>query len=217
MHRLLRRHINQIRNVFANRVLAIFVEGRRKPNCSAIRQRTKAGVEMIKARIDKLHRNHETTEHLRDSAVGFDVGSEFVTAKKHIAREKRVAFALEIVVVRQPRNLVAVFFHPAREMRRFAGAFFMPKIAWNKLFSYSQSGIGGKDHVRQFRLWRDQFDLTIEPGKRGLQTGPLILRERGFGAAGPTHPGINLVLDAVIIRRAQQKLAHKIDSYLSPS
>ena len=81
----------------------------------------------------------------------FDVGAEFITAKKRIASEKCVAFALEIIIIGQPRNLIAAVFHPTGEMRRFSGALFVPKIARNELLADSEAGIGGKNHVRQFR------------------------------------------------------------------
>ena len=147
----------------------------------------------------------------------FDVGAEFVTAKKCIASEKCVAFALEIVIIGQPGNLEAVFFHPAGEMRCFAGALLVPKVAWDNLFADGKPGISGKNHVRQFRLRRDELNSAIEFGQRSLQAVPLLLRQRRFSAARPAHPRIDLVLDAVVIRRAKQELAHKIETYLSPS
>ena len=55
MHCLFRRDIDQIGDVFANCVLAVFVERGWKPKRAAIRGRTKTGVEMVKARIDKFH------------------------------------------------------------------------------------------------------------------------------------------------------------------
>src|SRR5712664_298701 len=202
--------------MFANRVLTVFVEGSGKPHCCAIRKRAKASIEMVESRIDKLHRNNEAAEHFSDSAMRFDVGAELVTAKKCIASEKRVAFAFEIVIIWQPRNLVAAFFHPAGKMRRFASALFVPEITRNELLADSEAGIGGKNHIRQLGLRRDELDSAIQFGQRCVQTAPLRLRERRFSAARAAHPGINFVLDAVVIRRAKQELAHKIDSYLSP-
>src|ERR1700736_3215332 len=98
VHRLVRYDVDQIGNVFANGVLTVFVEGSGKPKSRAVGQRTKTSVEMIKARIDQFHRDDETAEHLRDGAMRFDVGTEFVTAKKCVADEKCVAFAFEIVI-----------------------------------------------------------------------------------------------------------------------
>ena len=83
---------------------------------------------MIKARIDQLDRDDETTQNVGDGAMRIDVGAKFVSAKKRVPREERIAFTFEIQILRQPDHFVAVFLHPAREMRRFAGAFFVPEI-----------------------------------------------------------------------------------------
>src|SRR6202023_1326585 len=147
----------------------------------------------------------------------FDVGTELVTAKKCVAGEKRVAFTFEIVIIGQPGDLEAAFFHPAGKMRRFAGALFVPKVAWDKLFPDSESGVGCKNHVRQVWLRRDELNFVIQFGKGRVQTAPLLLRDRCFGPARAAHPRIDFVLDAVVIRWAKQELAHKIDNYLSRS
>ena len=54
-----------------------------------------------------------------------NVRAEFVAAKKCVAAEKRVTLALKEEIARQPLHFIAVFFHPLREKRRFAGAFFV--------------------------------------------------------------------------------------------
>src|SRR5438270_5357199 len=102
-------------------------------------------------------------------------------------------------------------------MRSFAGAFFVAKITRNKLFPHCEAGISGKHHVWQFRLRRNELDPRIEFRKLRVQTFTLLSRERRLGAASAAHPGINLVLDAVVIRRAKKQLTHKIDNYLSRS
>src|SRR3984893_9104379 len=168
---------------------------------------------MIKARIDKLDRDDETSEHVCDCSVGIDVGTKFVPAKKHVAAEERIAFALEIMIFRQPGNFVTVFLHPTRKMRRFAGALLVAKIARNKFLSDSEAGVGRENHVGQIGLRRDQLDFAIQLGQRGVQIFPLFLRNGCFSAAGATHPWVNLVLDAVMVRRAKEKLAHKVDNY----
>ena len=55
MHCLVRYDVDQIRNVFANGVLSVFVERRWKPNRRAVGERTKTSIEMVKAWIDKFH------------------------------------------------------------------------------------------------------------------------------------------------------------------
>ena len=53
-------HIDQIAQMIPNCALSVFIERRRKPNCPAIRQRTKTGIDVIKARIDQFDRDNKT-------------------------------------------------------------------------------------------------------------------------------------------------------------
>ena len=147
--------------MIANGALAVFIKRRREPDRAAIRQRTKASVEMIKARIDQLDRDDETAENVRDRAMRIDVGAEFVSAKKRVAarRARRLLLRNKDSSGNQI-NFVAVLFHPTREMRRFAGPFLWRKLLGIKFLADGESGVGGKDHVGQFRLRRDQLDLA---------------------------------------------------------
>ena len=90
----------------------------------------------------------------------------------------------------------------------FAGAFFVAEITGDESAANRQPGVGGEDHVRQSRLRRNQMNLAIQFGKRRVQLFPLLLDDRRFGAAGDAHPGIDLVLDPVVIRRTKKQLAH---------
>src|SRR5262245_44682339 len=51
--------------------------------------------------------------------------------------------------------------------------------------------------------------------KRRVQSFPLLLNDRRFGAAGDVHPGIDLVLNAVVIRRTKKQLTHRIENLLA--
>ena len=46
-------------------------------------------------------------------------------------------------------------------------------------------------------------DILRNPARFYRMPGD-VLRDRHFGGVGDTHPGIDLVLDAVVIRRAQK-------------
>src|ERR1700730_1863453 len=168
---------------------------------------------MIKARIDKLDRDDETSEHVCDCSVGIDVGTKFVPAKKHVAAAEPVPFAFEIMIFRQPGNFVTVFLHPASKMRCLPCALLVAKIARNKFLADGEAGIGRENHIGKFWMRRDQLDFAIEFGQRGVQVFPLFLRNGCLGAAGATHPWVNLVLDDVMVGRAKEKLAHRVDNY----
>src|SRR5437764_6039243 len=42
-----------------------------------------------------------------------------------------------------------------------------------------------------------------------MQFFPLLLRQGSIGAVGAAHPGIDLVLDTVVIGRTEEQFAHK--------
>ena len=52
-------------------------------------------------------------------------------------------------------------------------------------------------------------------GKPRVQLFPLLLDDRRFGAAGDAHPGIDLILDTVVIRRTKKQLAHRTGNLLT--
>ena len=137
---------------------------------------------MIKARIDKFNRDDQATQHVGDGAMRLDVGTEFVAAEKRIAAKERIAFAFEKKITRQPGHFVTVLFHPFREKRRFAGAFFVAKIARDKFLSDRESGVRGENHVGQLWLRRHQMNRGIQFQKRLVQTFPLLL---GDSASAP--------------------------------
>src|SRR5438876_11053202 len=144
-----------------------------------------------------------------------DIGTEFVTAKKNVAAEESIAFAFEVEIIRQPRGLVAVFFHPARKMRRFARALFVPEITGNEFATNREPRIGCENHIRKSTLRGDQMNLATQFRKRRVQFVPLLLCKGGLGAAGTAHPGIDLVFDSVIVRRTKEQLADKSDNLLA--
>jgi hypothetical protein len=138
-----------------------------------------------------------------------NIGAKFVAAKKGIAAKESVAFALEIKIFRQPIDFVTALFHPLRKERLLACPLLMAKIAGNEFTANRQPRIGREDHVGKSGLGRNQMDLAIQVRESGMQLFPLPLSQGRLGAAGAAHPGINLVLDTVVIRRTQKQLAHR--------
>src|SRR5436190_7497827 len=195
--------------MFADGALAVFVECSWKPNRRTIGQRTKAGIEMIKARIDKLDRDDKAAKHVCDGAMRLDVRTKLIPAKECVTAKESIALALEVKILWQPRDFVTVLFHPASEMRRFAGALFVPEIARDKLLSNSKPGVGRENHVGKFRLRRDQMNLALQFRQGRMQVLPLFLRQRGFRPPRAAHPGIDLVFNPVVIRWTKKQLAHK--------
>src|SRR5712691_8394747 len=155
MHRLFRQDIDQFGHMFADCALPVFIEGRGEPNGGPIWQRTKASVEMIEPRIDKLDRDNKTTKHVRNRPMRLNIGTKFVAAKERITAKERIAFAFEVEIIGQPGDFVTVFFHPAGKMRRFARALLVPEITWNEFATNRESRVGRENHVRKLWLRRD--------------------------------------------------------------
>src|SRR6476660_7909978 len=112
--------------MFSDCALPVFIECIWKPKRAAIGQRTKAGINVVKTRINQLNRNSKTTEHFRDGTVRLNVGTKFVTAKEHVLAKERVAFAFEVKFLRKPIDFIAVLLHPFGEKRLLSCAFFVP-------------------------------------------------------------------------------------------
>src|SRR4051794_27848433 len=117
---------------------------------------------MIKSRVDQLHRDCQTAEHGGDRRMRLNVRTEFVAAKERVAAEERVAFPLEIEILRQPLYFVAMLFHPFRKERLLAGAFFVTEIAGNEFTPNSKAGIRGENHVGKAALRRYQMNVGIQ-------------------------------------------------------
>src|SRR5215475_2664412 len=144
-----------------------------------------------------------------------NVRTKLVTAKQRIAAKKSVAFPFEIKIFWQPIYFITALFHPFREERLLAGALLMAKIAGDKFAANRQPGIGGENHIRKPGLRWNQMNLTVEVRETRVQLFPLLLRQNCLGAAGPVHPRIDLVLDAVVIGRTEKQFTHRTDNLVA--
>src|SRR5262249_54006562 len=133
-----------------------------EPKRNAIRQWAKAGIKMIKARINQLHGDSKRTEHFCYRAVRLNVGTKLVAAKKDVAAKERVAFAFEVKLLGKPTYFITALLHPFGKERLFTGALFVAEITGDEFATDSQSRIGGENHVGQSRLWRNQVDFAIQ-------------------------------------------------------
>ena len=95
-----------------------------------------------------------------------NIGAKFVAAKKRVAAKERVAFALEVKIVRQPMHFVAAFFHPVGKERLFTGAFFVAEITGDEFATNGQPGVRSENHIGKLGLWRNQMNLAMQFRKR---------------------------------------------------
>jgi len=96
---------------------------------------------------------------------------------------------------------------------RFADPLLVSKITRNKFFSDGEAGVGSENHIGKFWLRRNELDFAIELRQGRVQIFPLFLGNGRFRATSATHPWVDLVFDAVMVRRTKEQLAHKIDNY----
>src|SRR5437762_12684545 len=93
-------HVEELVNRSPNGELTVLVEGIWKPERASIRQRTKASIEMTKARVHQLDGYNQTAQQFADRAMRLDVAAELVSANESFAAKQWIAFALEIQIVR---------------------------------------------------------------------------------------------------------------------
>src|SRR6266702_501599 len=79
-----------------------------------------------------------------------NIRTKFVAAKKRVTSEKCIAFTFEVQMLGEPRDFVAVFFHPARKMRRFPRALLVPEITRNEFPTDREPCVGRENHVGSF-------------------------------------------------------------------
>src|SRR5207247_9876948 len=103
-----------------------------------------------------------SAKDIRQGAVRLNVGTKFVTAEERIAAKKRVAFALEIKIFRQPIHFITALFHPFREERLLTRALFMAKITRDEFATNRQSEIGRENHIGKSGLEGNEMNGAIE-------------------------------------------------------
>src|ERR1035441_3791545 len=143
-----------------------------------------------------------------------DVGAETVAAEQHLAAEQRIPFPFKQQPLRQAHHFVFVVEKPLLEMLLLAPALAEAKVTADELMAGHKAGVGREYHVRQLRLRRDEADLAAERLQRVMQGAPLRTSDHRLRLVGAIHPGVDFILDAVMVGRAQQQLAHEI-LYLS--
>ena len=130
-----------------------------------------------------------------------DVGSELVAAEKCVAAEQSVAFAFEVKSLRKPDDFVALFFHPCAK-KAPPGPFLVSKITGNKLLPTVSPALAVKTMSGKRGCGWTRKTLQPSLDKSLPQALPLSLGDGNFSAACPAHPGIDLVLDSIMIWRA---------------
>src|SRR5438874_1644841 len=138
-----------------------------------------------------------------------NIRTETVATEQNITTEQRVPFSFENQSLGQTHEFVTVLCEPLFELFLFNLPFLETKVAPDELLPDNQARIGRENHVRHFFARRDQLDLTAQRLKRLAELLPLSLRHRRQGILGAVHPRIDLVFNAVVVRRTEQYLSHE--------
>src|SRR5882724_12095062 len=141
LHCLLRRGFHQAAHMVANRPLAVLVESAWIPQRAAIRQRTKAGVEVIEPVLNQFDGNNQAAKDFAKALMRADVRPKPVAAKQHLPAKQRVPFALEIEPLRQLFQLIAARAEPFLEMLLLATALGEAKIAADEFVARHQARV----------------------------------------------------------------------------
>src|SRR5262245_746572 len=131
-----------------------------------------------------------------------DVGANLITRETNIAASQQVAFTLEKKFLRQPYNFKSLPAEPFNADWHFAAPHVVAKVTRNELFSPNDAGVGAKNHVRQTGYRLDKIDLQSQAALQDLsQVRPLPTRALPIALPAFAHPWVDLVFDAVVIRR----------------
>ena len=159
---------------------------------------------MIVAGVDEFDGNHAATEQPADLLMAGGVAAHAIAGVERVAAEERVAGAFEAEVFGDFDDLETIFGKPAaivglfalplavteardeRLRRKIIAALAVNTKSGRPVDGFQQRCLGaGIDDVREQRM-------------------PLRDRHGVFGLARHVHPRIDLVVDAVEIRRAHQ-------------
>src|SRR5581483_9150647 len=146
---LVRLHGQKSGNMALDHSTAIGVEGAWEIDGLPRSERAEARIEMIEARIDQFERQYQALQHFAQVLVSGNITANAVAGKENRPAKEGVASAFEIEIFRQVLHAEAVLRKPGFEEGRFTCTHVVPKTRAEKPILEYQSGIGGKDEVRQ--------------------------------------------------------------------
>src|SRR5919198_3569311 len=185
----------------------IRIECRRVEERLFFREGTETGVEVVEPFVCQFEGENFLLDDFSDLLMSANVRAEVVSGKPRISAFQQIAFSLKGNLLRQMGNLEPLMAKPLFEVCSLAAPNLVAEVADDKLVLPDEAGVGRKDHIRQPELRLDQANidgqaLLEEPAQRI----PLLLGSCRITRVAPAHPGINFVLNAVIVGRAHQEL-----------
>src|SRR5512146_603105 len=166
---------------------------------------------MIKPVVDQFDRENFLVEQFAQNRKGSNLRSLPVPAEPAVWIAKKISGSFKIHPFIQCNDLVTVLTKPALEIGLFPLPFRIAETAGNSSLSHDHSRIGGKHQIREpwRRLHSFQYDsdLFLEDFHQSMPLPDGLLR---IDNIRPTHPGIDFVVDAEIIRRTDQQPAHPL-------
>ncbi len=197
-------YFDEVGHGFAEGALAVVVEGAGVVDGFAVRERAEASVEVVVVPVDHFERDHADAEEFGDLLMAAGVAAGLIAGEERVAAEEGVAGAFEVGSGRRFADFVTEFHERGLVEGLFALALVVFEMGEDSPGAEEHGGVGGEDEVRQAGDRRDEFDFCACGFDVGTQVFPLLDCEFAIGGAGAAHPGVDFVLDTVVVGRAHE-------------
>jgi len=189
----------------------VFIERWGEVGESPLVERAETGIQVVEARVAQVEGKRAQPEEVRHGVVRTDIRPEMVAGEEVAPYREGVAFTLKVEVSGQRDDAVTMLGEPLVEVGLFLLALGKAEAAGNEGIADGQTGIRGKDKVREARARRELQDLC--PGARDEhlpQRAPLLARARQHRRLVAVHPRVDLILHPEEIRGAHQDPGHRL-------
>ncbi len=133
-----------------------------------------------------------------------DGRADAISCQERVAAEQSVAGALEIRIGLQWPQLKAMLGKPLLRVDLFDLALSVAEMGGHRDVAKDQRSVGGEHQVGHARLRPHKLNIGPCLFQQSPQVLPLGNRQAMIGPPQPVHPGVDLILDAVVVRRTHQ-------------
>ena len=167
-------------------------------------ERTEAGIEVIEMIVDQLQRDHPAANACADPLQGPRIAADEVAAEQRVAAEERIARAFEVHGFGGHDGPEPAAAKPGFVDGGFPLTGRVAERGDKRGRAPDQAGVRGEDEVGQALHGRHQPDIDPQRHENIVQRLPLRVGQRAITPLGLVHPGIDLVLDPVVVGRAHE-------------
>ncbi len=161
---------------------------------------------MVKVPVDEFQRENPNSKNLSQKGMCLDIGTVIKTRKQRLPDKECITGAFKSILCRQVNNFVSVTLKPSGKVRLFACPLLIAKPAGDKYIFVNETCISSKGHVR--KAWSGStamYCCTQILLKSSTQGKPLFQGQRAVSLPAQVHPGVDLIVNAVIRWPAHEK------------